>query len=1835
MLRGKKPCAPGRYPLNSNQEIIVLGDPSAAAGMPTSWTPNPVQITQNPPDMTSGELVVTHEQDMNGDGVVDFIYEESAGLQSNPGAALAPYASFPSALNPPSYPLARPLAQAVGGPPFSAHWADVNGDGLLDAFDNSGNLWINLGGPVSFSIFSTTTFAMPTFTAFRALFRSFVMDVDGDGMDELVVPSQRSFDLCGGTDPVQFFPSGDPKFWCGDEWDTAPQEFWSVDQSIFTYDVYKFHEHADGSFTLDLTPYSPGAPFDPTRPPLNLQAPINNISVTPGDVTGDGLADLTFSLHLSTGNSHYIGITANQLGVYVVRNKSGAPDLLTNVTNGLVATAAWTHRPLTYSPLALDLAASGQPAGGLGNCTLPTGSSAFYTLSGDGSNSPGYSFFTSSMWTVSSFETSNGVAGTNRICYAYQDAMLSDWGRGFQGFRFITQEEQFGSTSGADQNRTTTTEFHQEFPLVGKPKKVTTSTVVGAPASTANLSVTKTWWHQMTAPEASRGWVVYSSGSLDTEYDPGPGHAVLAQKTSIVEIDPPTGEATTRCSLLENATVLAAATAGGASALTDLASVETSTLTPDTANWFLGKISDRTTSSAFWPTSKVSPMLSSANAFTESASSACQTRVTGTLYRPDSKATVCGNMAPNCSTLDPTSTVNPPLQVKTQETKFTWMAPGENGYPNKLKESDVMVAGATSPESATQFAYDAFGNVQTTTVTGRDACPAATCAAAAGTSKTTTITYDTGGGSYFPSAVKDPLGRNSETTFVPETGAPACVQEVQGVTPKVCKNYDALGRLSEVTNSIDPTHNQEIRTSACEVAGDCTFKTQTFQAGAPTSTVYADLLGRPRVQGVEGLDGKEIVTRTDYNLRGQKVTEYPPAVTPNPAGTWTRSFVSSYPITHVYDVLGRETSKTVLRDPSLFNGQGDASITTTYAYAIDPALGLTTSITLPKAAAVGGALQMSRTYDRAGHLVKTTQQLTPTHAVVASYFYDPMGSVTKIVDPGLNAITATYDDLGRKQQMSDPDKGTSNYFWDGLGRLRTETDGNGLVSLYVYDEAGRKIARQVNGSSVGNWTYAPSSGALTSVSGGDGFLRTYVYDNFLRPIKVTTHAPASNFAPTENWAAHDFVEQYAYDTLYGRMKAIEYPSGETVRLDYQAQRGFPIGETQMTIGATGTAVQGTIYRQATAMSARGMPTTELLGNGITETTKYDDSLGLAQVLSASFNGLVPTSPPAACAQVAGTVVQCLEYKYDQFSNLAQQKKLFFPSINGTLSTLQATATEVYQYDDLQRLLAESRSYTNFTPASTLSESYTYDDTGNILSKSDFGSPYVYGGATRPRGAGPHAVLTVGAPAGWSYTYDTNGNMLSDGQRTVAYDDQDRPEQLTMNGVTTIFRYTPDGDRYLQRTTSAADTTVNRTIYYVDKDYERVDWDQRSNEERTYCGKGVVIEQKDGSPREPRYLHLDRLGSTDAVTDASGVEKLDDAHGFDAFGRPRGRDWQPSSDQMHPSGEWGTATNHGFTGHEQLDETYLTHMNGRVYDYRLGRFLSVDPMISNPASTQAINPYSYIGNNPLSGTDPSGYCSVVTGGRMCGIDKGGGDGALMEIAGVTVHGDSGGLPQQGSATITSLGSGIMVPLDNGAAPNRNGAQNNGTPTDALSPSATGKQSSDAQTAQGEEDSLASDSVPGLTRDTPARTRPPGSPCPDSDGCTTLTISPEVVWRKDSRGRLTSWQPMPNPQIFTRFNPGVNPEDDAEFGVGTRTYAHSGVDDHDRSLRAHESSHYKDFEAYLDSHPLPLPALKVGMTEAEARSVVLGPYTDALVTYKNDAKADSIRRTDCVGIRWSGC
>jgi len=68
------------------------------------------------------------------------------------------------------------------------------------------------------------------------------------------------------------------------------------------------------------------------------------------------------------------------------------------------------------------------------------------------------------------------------------------------------------------------------------------------------------------------------------------------------------------------------------------------------------------------------------------------------------------------------------------------------------------------------------------------------------------------------------------------------------------------------------------------------------------------------------------------------------------------------------------------------------------------------------------------------------------------------------------------------------------------------------------------------------------------------------------------------------------------------------------------------------------------------------------------------------------------------------------------------------------------------------------------------------------------------------------------------------------------------------------------------------------------------------------------------------------------------------------------------------------TRRGYTGHEELDGLSLVNMNGRVYDPLIGRFTAVDPILQDGSNWQNYNGYSYVLNNPLMQTDPSGQMS---------------------------------------------------------------------------------------------------------------------------------------------------------------------------------------------------------------------------------------------------------------------
>ena len=78
----------------------------------------------------------------------------------------------------------------------------------------------------------------------------------------------------------------------------------------------------------------------------------------------------------------------------------------------------------------------------------------------------------------------------------------------------------------------------------------------------------------------------------------------------------------------------------------------------------------------------------------------------------------------------------------------------------------------------------------------------------------------------------------------------------------------------------------------------------------------------------------------------------------------------------------------------------------------------------------------------------------------------------------------------------------------------------------------------------------------------------------------------------------------------------------------------------------------------------------------------------------------------------------------------------------------------------------------------------------------------------------------------------------------------------------------------------------------------------------------------------------------------------------------------------------TPTQRRFTG-QVLDNVAggLYFYNARYYDPALGRFVSADTIVPNPGNPQALNRYSYVGNNPPGFSDPSGH------GPECGVQGG--------------------------------------------------------------------------------------------------------------------------------------------------------------------------------------------------------------------------------------------------------
>lgn len=540
--------------------------------------------------------------------------------------------------------------------------------------------------------------------------------------------------------------------------------------------------------------------------------------------------------------------------------------------------------------------------------------------------------------------------------------------------------------------------------------------------------------------------------------------------------------------------------------------------------------------------------------------------------------------------------------------------------------------------------------------------------------------------------------------------------------------------------------------------------------------------------------------------------------------------------------------------------------------------------------------------------------------------YDPFGNLIRTLDPYKNKIEVEYDLYGRKKKLIDPDLGVVAYEVDALGRTWSQRSPNQTVAqktIFEFDDMDRMV-RRAESDLDSRWEYDTASfgnGKLAkawTVAGKDDYTRTHTYDKYSRPSVTLLHTDA------------DYRTTIGYDA-WGR------PDKERYQRGAGAEKVFDLRYNEFGYRSALQRSGQTLWK-ATSQDAAQRVTATTLGNHLKTAFTYSPYSGR---LSGSTVSLLD-----------GTLRLQDGYLYEP-NGQAKQRILSWRQANWAISR---GFTEDYTYDELNRLWTIKLD-------GGAEQTYIYDAIGNIISKPGVGT-YVYpnvGGV-----ATGHAVKEVRDGANNlldSYSYDANGNLRSGGGRSIDWTSFDMPQRISMGNGYTTFVYGPEHQRVRQNRSDG------KRINYggaQQAEYNCAITDLSNctlSKVKTFWPQGVGLEIDESDKTTLYWTHVDRQGSEVALSDSDG--NLGEVLAYDPWGKRR------SISGTTTEGD-GVVDDHGYTGHEMLDQLGLVHMNGRVYDPLLGRFISADPFIQTPENGQSYNRYSYVWNDPVNMTDPTGY-----------------------------------------------------------------------------------------------------------------------------------------------------------------------------------------------------------------------------------------------------------------------
>jgi RHS repeat-associated protein len=784
------------------------------------------------------------------------------------------------------------------------------------------------------------------------------------------------------------------------------------------------------------------------------------------------------------------------------------------------------------------------------------------------------------------------------------------------------------------------------------------------------------------------------------------------------------------------------------------------------------------------------------------------------------------------------------------------------------------------------------------------------------------VAYDAEEG-LFPTSATNSLGQRVQSLYHRGLGLPVYAEDPNGVASRTY--YDRFGRIRRqeadgvgpVTVSYGkgnpwPTHPTIVTPGLFSVVTDQT-------GGGRTIATYNQL-------------GHEVLraTRTSGGW-SHTLTEY--SQIPGQVSRVSRPFGAETPphwIEYHYDELGRPTSQS-LPDGGKFS----------FSY-----FGRATTTVNPKGFA------RTDVHDELGRLIRVDEDtsvpeappgvvvLPPrsSTAVTTTYTHGPFGVLNEVsvLPRGTSQPTKLssmkYDKLGRRVSVLDADNGETVDSHNGFGELDWEVDANRQMHVFTRDPVGRVVVDMStqDGSTCTVWDGSKNGvGKLASTTSPDNVTTSYRYDRNGRIAKSRWNIQGRDF--DVDWATDDLghLTKLTYPKVGDEQLAVTFGFDGNGRV---SSLSSPDPRTPVSWNASVWEIDGRISR-------------EHFGSDEETVRFFEPIMGRLTDISTRSAGSAAT--------------QDLHYKYD---------------INGNVETREDKllgTKEQFEHDWLDRLQVWRFS----SEQGSWETTYKYSDLGNIDSRISTGPgatnhTYKYGARDAAGAQGSAGVHAATSMDGEARRYDPKGNQISAPGRKVSYTSFGLPKQLTRGSFVTRFSYAASHERALKRSSDGSTTT------YLGKLYEkRVAADGHvSHVFFVPAGDRIVAQitwKMSGSgnsvaERHVAYLHDDHLRSIEAVTEGSGAERTIAHLKYGPFG-----------DRINPtnpmkSGAAKLDVRAGFTEHEHDDEAGLINMRGRIYDPKLGRFLSGDPLVPTPSSSQAYNRYTYVLNSPLGLVDPRGF-----------------------------------------------------------------------------------------------------------------------------------------------------------------------------------------------------------------------------------------------------------------------